>query len=310
MILWPLVYPEKFFLHVSIFLFLHLIGAVSLNLILRANLLSFAHAGFMGIGAYTSTLLVMKVGVPYIIAFPLAGVAAAIVSLVFGPIILRLKGVYFVLTSFLLGEVIRLVIVTWQSLTEGANGIYDIPPPVIFSFTFDTKLSIYYFSMVIAFLFCAVCISLTKAEFGRVLNTINEDEVLAECTGVNTFKYKVSAFAIGAFMVGIGGSIFAHYARYISPLDFTWMLGLDFIAYNVVGGIFYLVGPIIGTIILMPLPEFLRHTVEYQWIIYSIIVILMVRFMPEGLASLYDRIRIMVVRTEPMPVRETHGPVA
>jgi branched-chain amino acid transport system permease protein len=103
---------------------------------------------------------------------------------------------------------------------------------------------------------------------------------------VNTLKYKVQAFCIGAFMVGLAGSIFAHYIRYISPLDFTWRLGLDFIAYNVVGGITQLLGPTLGTVILMPLPEVLRGAAEYQWIMYSLVIILMLRFMPEGLASI------------------------
>jgi branched-chain amino acid transport system permease protein len=91
--------------------------------------------------------------------------------------------------------------------------------------------------------------------------------------------------------VGMAGSIFAHYVRYIAPIDFTWRLGLDFIAYNVVGGIFSALGPILGTIILMPLPEFLRGAVEYQWILYSIIIILVIRFVPDGLASLPRKIR-------------------
>jgi len=302
MILWPLVYPEKFYLHVSIFLFLHLIGAVSLNLCMRAGLLSFAHAGFMAIGAYTSTLLVMRAGIPFIIAFPLAGIAAGIVSLVFGPIILRLKGVYFVLISFVFGEIIRLVAVNWESLTGGSNGIYDIPPAILgfcfFSVPLDTAVSVYYFSMVIALLICAVCMSLIKSEFGRALYSIHEDVVLAECIGVNSVKYKIIAFFLGASMIGLAGGIFAHYVRYISPIDFTWRFALDFIAYNVVGGIFSLGGPIIGTFVLVPLPEFLRGAVEYQWIIYSGIIICMVLFMPGGLVTLPDEITRMMTRAK------------
>jgi branched-chain amino acid transport system permease protein len=139
----------------------------------------------------------------------------------------------------------------------------------------------------VTLIICAACISLIKSEFGRALNTINENDILAECTGVNTLKYKTFAFILGAIMVGLAGSIYAHYTRYIAPIDFTWRLGLDFIAYNVLGGIFAAWGPIIGTVILVPLPEFLRGAVQYQWILYSIIIILVIRFMPEGLASVH-----------------------
>ena len=287
-VLWPLVYPEKFYLHVGILLLIHLIGAISLNLTMRTGLLSFIHPAFMGIGAYTSALLVMRAGLPFTIAFPLAGIVPGIVSLVLGPILLRLKGVYFVLITFVSGEVIRLVFVNNQSLLGGSNGIYDIPSARLgflsLSFELSSKISVYYFTLAVALIICAACISLIRSEFGRALNTINENDVLAECTGVNTLKYRIFAFTLGAIMVGLAGSIYAHYIRYIAPIDFTWRLGLDFIAYNVLGGIFAAWGPIIGTILLVPLPEFLRSAVEYQWILYSIIIILVIRFMPEGLA--------------------------
>jgi branched-chain amino acid transport system permease protein len=293
--LWPLLFADVFILHVSILVYIYMIGAVSLNLIMRTGLLSFAHAGFMGLGAYTSTILVMKAGVPFIVAFLMAGIVPGALALIIGPILFRLKGVYFVLTTFVLGEVIRLVFVGWQSLTGGSNGIYNIPPMTLglssFSFPLVSKLSVYYFSLFIVILVCSICFSLNKSEFGRCLNIINEGDVLGECLGVNTLKYKLLAFSLGAFMVGFAGSIFAHYVRYISPIDFTWRVVLDFIASNVVGGIFFNVGPIIGTLILTPLPEFLRKAVEYQWILYSIIILLMILFVPGGLVSLPQRIR-------------------
>jgi len=288
-VIWPLIYPEKFYLHVGILLLIHLIGAISLNLIMRAGLLSFIHPAFMGIGAYTSALLVMRAGLPFMISFPLAGIVPGLVALILGPILLRLKGVYFVLISFVSGEVIRLVWVNNQSLFGGSNGIYDIPSARLgflnLSFELSTKISVYYFTLAVTLIICAACISLIRSELGRALNTINENDILAECTGVNTLKYKILAFTLGAIMVGLGGSIYAHYIRYIAPNDFTWRLGLDFIAYNVLGGIFAVLGPIIGTVILVPLPEFLRGTVEYQWILYSIIIVMVIRFMPEGLAN-------------------------
>jgi branched-chain amino acid transport system permease protein len=154
LVIWPLVYPEQFFIHISIFFFLSLIGTVSLNLMMRTGLLSFAHAGFMGIGAYTSTLLMMKMHFPFILAFCMAGVVPGLVALGVGPIVLRLKGVYFVLISFLLGEVIRLVFVNWGSVFGGSGGIFNIPAASIgfagHSISFVSKTSVYYLAMVVA----------------------------------------------------------------------------------------------------------------------------------------------------------------
>lgn len=266
-----------------------------MNLMMRAGLLSFAHAAFMGIGAYTSVLSVMGAHLPFMVAIPLAGIMPALVALVVGPIILRLKGVYFVLSTFVFGEVIRLIFVTWQSLTGGSNGIYDIPPPtlelIFFSISLTSNISIYYFAFAVAIFVCATCIALYKSEFGRALSALSENEILAECIGVNTFKYKLLAFVLGSFMVGLAGAVFAHYSRYISPADFTWRLNLDLIAFNVVGGINFALGPILGSVVLMPLAEILRKAVEFQWIIYSALMVLMVLFMPEGLASLEHYVR-------------------
>jgi branched-chain amino acid transport system permease protein len=296
MLTWPVIFPDPFYLHLSIFLFVYIIGAISLNLTLRTGLLSFAHAGFMGIGAYTSALLVMRGGLPFVLAFPVAGLVPGLVSVILGPIILRLKGVYFVLVTFVFGEVIRLLFVTWKDLTGGPNGVYDISPPrldfVFSSVTLGSQISMYYFSFLIALLVCATCVALNKSEFGRALNSISENEVLAESVGMNVLKYKILAFSLGTFMVGLGGAVFAHYTRYISPADFTWRLNLDLLAFNVVGGINYVVGPVLGSLVLMPLAELLRSAVEYQWIIYSALMILMVLFLPEGLASLESRLRI------------------
>ena len=209
---------------------------------------------------------------------------------------MRLRGVYFVLVTFIFGEVIRLVFVTCTGLTGGPNGVYDISPPRLdFGFcsvTLGSQLAMYYFSFLITLLVCATCVALNKSEFGRALDSISENEVLAESVGINVVKYKILAFSLGTFMVGLGGAVFAHYTRYISPADFTWRLNLDLLAFNVVGGINYIVGPILGSVVLMPLAELLRSAVEYQWIIYSALMILMVLFLPEGLASVKTRVRL------------------
>jgi branched-chain amino acid transport system permease protein len=292
---WPLVVTRDFYVHVAILILINITGALSLNLLMRAGLLSFAHSAFMAIGAYTSVLLMMRASLPFPLAFAAAGVVPGLIALALGPVLLRLKGVYFVLVTFALGEIVRLIFVNWISLFGGSNGIYGIPPAalslpggaVAVTSTFAAYLLTAAVTVVAVTLVARIC----SSEMGRALHTIAEDELLAESLGIATVRYKVLAFVVGAVLVGFGGSLYAHYIRYISPGDFTWRISLDFIVINVVGGMHSIAGPVIAAAFIVSLPEFLRHAVQYQWILYSLVLILVLAFLPEGLADLPRRVR-------------------
>jgi branched-chain amino acid transport system permease protein len=309
---WPLLGGRDFRLHVAILILIHAVGALSLNVLMRAGLLSFAHAAFMAIGAYTSTLLMTRLGAPFLLAFATAGVVPGVLALAIGPIVLRLRGVYFVLVTFALGEIVRLVFVNWISLFGGSNGIFGIPAAALptpgGALAVTDKLAFYYLALVITALSVALVARVCASEMGRALETIGEDELLAECVGIRTTRTKAQAFVLGAMLVGLGGSLYAHYVRYISPGDFTWRIALDFIVINVVGGMRSVAGPLVATAVIVALPEVLRQTVQYQWILYSLILILMLAFLPDGLADLPRRLRrpaaLAEGRAEPVPVPE------
>ena len=283
---WPLLLNDIFFTHVATLVLLYCIGAAGLHLILRTGHVSMGHAAFMGIGAYTSVVTMMKLAWPYPLALATGALLAALLALALGPIILRVRGVYFVLVTFTLGEVVRLVFVNWVPVTGGSNGIFQVPPPFPL---FLSNLAYYYLALVMAALCVGLVGRIVTSEVGRVLDAIGESERLAQSTGVPVLRFKVLAFVIGCTLVGIQGSLQAHFIRYISPVSFAFSESLNFVVMNVVGGMNSLVGAMIGALFIVPLPEFLRGWVEYQHIFYGIILILVMAFMPSGLAGLLSR---------------------
>lgn len=291
--IFPLFWEDEFYLNIIISISLHIILALSLNMIIKTGKLSIAHAAFMGIGGYTSALIVMRLGFPYLLAFLISGIIGAVTANFVGRLLLRLGGVYFVLVTFAFGEVVRLLFVNLVSPFGGPTGIINIPPPKItifpgYTITFISKISYYYLVLIVTLITIFIIKRIYQSSIGKVMDCIRETEHLAEFTGIDTFKFKLLAFTIGGFFAGITGSLFAHYYRYISPESFTFWESMNLIVINVVGGMGGIQGPILGSIFLVPLPEFLRGFIEYQRVLYGLILILTLWFMPQGMLGLID----------------------
>ena len=286
--LFPIFWADQFYLSVILNIYFSIILAVSLNLIIRTGMLSLAHAAFMGIGGYTSALTVLRLGFPFPLALLTAGVTAAVISLLMGRLLIRLKGVYFVLITFSFGEVIRLFFVNVEEPFGGTTGILNIPPPQVtllpgWTLTFASKVSYYYLALVFVLITVLVVRRIFQSSIGKAIDCTKEAEHLAECTGINTFQCKMFALGVGGFFAGLAGSLYAHYFHYIHPMSFTFWEGFNLIVINIVGGMGGIGGPILGSIFLVPLPEFLRGFVEYQRVLYGLILILTIVFIPQGL---------------------------
>ena len=291
----PILWPDEFYLNVIISTYLQIILAVSLNVIIKTGKLSIAHAAFMGIGGYTSALAVMRLGLPYLLALPLSGLMGACIAILVGRLLLKLQGVYFVLVTFAFGEVIRLFFVNLVEPFGGPTGIINIPPPKITVFPGTTfiilsKVSYYYLVLLVMLITLFLIQRIYHSSIGKAMDCTRETEHLAEFTGINTFQQKMFAFAAGGFFAGLAGSLFAHYYRYISPESFTFWESVNLIVINVVGGMGWIAGPILGSIFLVPLPEFLRGFVEYQRVLYGLILILTLWFMPAGMLGVLNQI--------------------
>ena len=287
LVAWPIFVHEVFFAYIGTLMLLYTIGAASLHLVLRTGHLSLGHAAFMGLGGYTSALLTTSLGWPFALAFLASGLVPAVAALVVGPIVLRLRGVYFVLITFTLGEVVRLVLNEWQSLTGGADGIFRIPPP---SPLLVDKRAYYYFALAMATACVGVIARILSSQTGRYIDAIRESERLAQSSGVPILRFKVMIFAIACGFVGFQGSLLAHFITFVAPGSYTFNESLNLLVMNVIGGMGGLAGPLIGAAFLTALPEFLRGWVELQRALYGVVLVLVMLFVPGGLIEIGRRL--------------------
>ena len=295
---WPWLTDDKFLHHVGVLICITSIAAASLHLIIRTGHVSLCHTAFMGFGAYGSAIMVMRYGMPWPVGL-LTGIAlAAAVAAVIGPIVLRLTGKYFVLITFLMGEVVRMAIIENSWLTGGSNGIFDVPPPYPFLLS---NRAYYYFALGFAVLGVGLCARLLTSEFGRAMDAIREGERLAECSGVPVIRFKVTVFVIACALAGMAGSLQAHYIKFVGPEAYSGFQSLNLVVMNVIGGMSSLVGAMLGTVFMVTLPELLRGYVNLQQIMFGAILFATMAFLPGGLIEVGRRIRKLIRGNRPAP---------
>ena len=247
--------------------------ALSMYVVLALGQLSLGQAAFMGLGAYVSALLTVKLGV----AFPLVLLAAmmvpALAALVVGAPTLRLSGVYLALATIGLGEVQRIVFINAE-LTGGALGLSGIP-------TKGGLVSIYgsLALALVAFVFVA------RSKIGRAMEAMREDELAAGALGVDLPAYKLGALVVSAMLAGLAGALNAHVSSFISPGDYGFDAAVTILSFALLGGIGSPFGPVLGAFILTLLPEVLRPLADYKTVVNGAIIVLAVIFMPRGLMA-------------------------
>ena len=253
--------------------------ALSVWVTLACGQLSLGNMGFMAIAAYASVLLVTRAHWPFFGAVLIGACLAAIAGLLLGWPVLRLRGVFLAIATIGFGEIVRVFAVN-MTITGGAEGIAGIPP-------LATTLDIYLALALATFLLWR----LTASRAGRAFAAIAQDEVAAAGLGINTSAYKLLAFAIGAFVAGIGGALAAFSSFFISPTDYGFGRAVDMLTYAVVGGIGSVGGPIFGAALLTLLPEVLRFLHDYRDLANGAILLAVIIFLPQGLFTLVSRSR-------------------
>lgn len=253
---------------------INIILAVSLNLITGfTGQFSLGHAGFMSIGAYTCALITLNMDTPFsfIIGLIAGAILAAIVGLLIGIPTLRLKGDYLAIATLGLAQIIEIIIRNLD-FTGGPRGLANIPQYAnwtwLFLFTVITVVIISNF---------------INSSHGRACISVREDEIAAEAVGINTTKYKVLAFIIGAFFAGIAGALYASYFYYIKPDLFGFLKSIDILVIVVLGGMGSISGSILAAILLVIISTYLQSFAEFRMIIYSVILVLIMIFKPQGL---------------------------
>lgn len=282
----PFFLNQAFSYHLAIFICINAIVVTSLSVLARAGQVSLCHGALAGVGAYASVLCVKGLGLPFLAGVIVAMAAAGAVAYLLGRIVLRLQGVYFVLVTFAFGELLRLVLLEFGDITGGANGITNIPVPAIAGFVFADKAAFYALAAVAALGVLGFFRWFYASPAGEAVDAVGENPALAESSGIGVRRTQLFAFTLASVFAGLGGALMAHYVGYISPESFNMHLSVALIIMMVVGGRRYLLGGLVGAVVMTPLPELFRGAVESQDILYGVALILMLRFLPQGLAGM------------------------
>jgi branched-chain amino acid transport system permease protein len=267
----------------------------SMNLIYGyTGQLSLGHAAFLGIGAYAFGLITVKLHFGFWPAFFIAIAITGLLGFLIGIPALKLRGPHFILVTLGFAVIIGVIVLAWIDLTGGANGLYGIPRPNSIplpweaKLRFDSLLSMYYFILFFVVLIGVFCHRLVHSLVGKRFIAISYNENLTESLGINTLSQKLLSFTISAILAGIAGVLYASYNVVISPEVTHFARGMDVVAYLIVGGAGTMAGPIVGTLVLMAVPEVLQVVPYLKTLINGIILMLFIIFLPNGIIGWFN----------------------
>jgi len=261
---------------IAIFLGVNVLMAFSVYVPTSAGLISLGQAGFMAIGAYTSAYLTSRFAafdVPFGLALFLGGAAAGVVGVLVAAPAVRIKGIYLIIATLGFGEIVRVLFVNFEPL-GGASGLAGIKPLTTLSWV--AAICLFFF----AFLW-----RLRSTPLGRAFVAIHEDETAAEAMGINLFRTKLTAFGGGAFIAGIAGGLYAHFALFIDPSQFAFAKSAEAFLFVILGGSINPLGPVAGAIVVTLLPEFLRFLQDWRMSFFAVLLIACAVWRPGGLIS-------------------------
>jgi ABC-type branched-subunit amino acid transport system ATPase component/ABC-type branched-subunit amino acid transport system permease subunit len=281
----PLLGVDDYYLHLLIMAGLFFLLAAGMNLLLAAGQLNLGHTAFFGIGAYTSGLLALHLELSPLWTLPIAAAFTGVVGYLLGRLTLKLRGAYFVLVTIGFAEVIRLVATNWMELTQGPMGLAGVPPFNLGTerLTLVSKRDYYYLMAVMAGGTLYLTARLLGSRIGRALAAIQSNESLAESSGISAYRHTLLALVISCVLAGAAGGFYAHYITFLSPELFGFQNTVTMAVMVVAGGQGMVLGPALGSLVFTFVPEMLRMAVFYRMLLYGVILLLVVMFMPKGL---------------------------
>ncbi|MFM9884001.1 MAG: branched-chain amino acid ABC transporter permease [Burkholderiales bacterium] len=294
----PVVYPEPFILTLLVFVGIYIIVCTGLSLIFGyAGQLSLTQAAFYGIGAYASALLTTRLGMPFWIGLIVAAILPGIIALAIGAPILRLRHYYLAMATLAFSEIMAVVFIQEIDITGGPTGISHIPPPQLFGLALDTPGRFFYLVWTIAAIVVIFSHNLIESKFGRALRAISDNELAAGAMGVNVAGLKSVMFVLSAIFAGIGGSLYAHFVTFVSPDSFTVSLSILLVIMVAVGGVQSLWGAVLGAVFITVLPSMLGAYRQYAMLVYGLILVLALMFLPNGIAGLASSLMARIRRS-------------
>ena len=287
----PLSIKNPYIVHIFIMMYLNIVLAMGLTMIFKAGALSFGHAAYASIGAYTSVLLVTMLNIPFWIAFLLAGAVTALVALFIGGITLGVRGIYFTITTFAFTEVMKGIYIAYPNPFGGPGGIRGIPHIS----GIETKEQFYYMALMFALIsfFIFHKMAHSKSSFGIICDGLKLNELLEQSLGINTKTVRIFVFIVGCTFAGFAGSIMAHYLRQINPETFAIHTSIDIIVFCAAGGFGNIIGAVVGATSLTMIGELLYGIGTYKSLVFGAMLILIVLFLPEGIVGFFSRKRIL-----------------
>jgi branched-chain amino acid transport system permease protein len=266
------------------------IAAVGLNLTLGyAGQVSLAQGAFVGIGAYTVALL-MQAGWPYAVAFVAAGALCFAVGWVLGYPALRVQHHYLAFVTLAFTTLVFLVLRNEQWLTNGVYGINGIPRPTLFGWSTNKAFNFYFFSLGTLTVLSVGTWWMLRSPWGRAFVALRENPLRAQSLGLDTRRYTLMAFAIGSSLGGLSGALYAPLVQFIEPNSFGLGMSLNLLLMVIVGGSGYFLGPFVGALVAVLLPEWMRVAEGYYLIVYAALVMVMMVFSPSGILGLLERL--------------------
>jgi len=284
------------------------IAAIGLNILIGyTGQISLGHGAFFGVGAYSAAILSTKVGVPFLIAVPVAGLITASVGMIFGMPSIRLKHLYLCIATLASQFILEYVFVQWGGLTGGAAGI-SIPTASIFGIDLGSDRVFFFVIFFCLSIMTWMAVNLIRTRFGRAFIAIRDNDRAAEGMGIPIFLYKLLSFAISSFYAGFAGALYAYYMMSITPEPFGIWLSIEYIAMIIIGGLGSIPGSVFGTIFIVALSEILSHATEFvmnvspsiggaitiaplREFVYGLAIVLFIIFEPKGLAEVWRIVR-------------------
>jgi branched-chain amino acid transport system permease protein len=288
-ILFPLIFPDSYWITVLIYVGIYGLIVVGYDLLLGyCGQISLGHNGLFAIGAYATAIATTWFGWPSLLAI-LGGIfITCVIAFVVGIPTLRLKGYYLAIATMGFGFIVEAFIRT--QYFGGSSGISGIPPLSILGYSFDSDRSYYYLVWTIVFLLVIVCLRIGETALGRSMKAVHTDEDAAACMGVNVAKTKIQAFVFSAALAALAGGLYAHYGSIISPNSFNIMLSVRLLLMLFLGGAGSIYGGLIGAFILFALPEFLGHLARMELALEGLAFMLILIFLPSGLVGGLNKI--------------------
>lgn len=306
LVLLPLL-VGNYTLSLAVSVLIAIVGAIGLNLLTgTTGLISIGQSGFLAIGAYTNALLATDYGWPVWASLPAAGVLSGAISLLVGIPSLRLKGLYLAITTLAFSFIVNYAILYAEPLTHGPNGVF-LNDTTFLGLDLSSDRGLYYFVLGVAVLVTLAALNLLRSRIGRAWLAIRDHDIAARAMGIDLVRYKLLAFAVSSFFVGIAGGLMSLQIRFINIDVFGFLLSIEALAIIILGGFGSIAGTILGAVFLTLLPEAIRivlslfvdpqapaytkYIYEIRGIAYGIVIVVFLRFKPDGLIGLWRDVR-------------------